>query len=123
MEPLYCGHLEDLVERPVDSGTPLLWTLWGCGEVSTIEGFHSSISQGCGLANSHIAVQGSNRSPDRPQNHHRSSRQCAESALGERPTVVRAASWEGPGRTLPGRMDLPSHATHTHRRISLETVS
>ena len=37
MEPLYCGHLGDLVKYPVYSGTPLLWTPWGPGEVSCIE--------------------------------------------------------------------------------------
>ena len=26
VEPLYCGHLGDLVKCPVYSGTPLLWT-------------------------------------------------------------------------------------------------
>ena len=35
---LYCGHLGDLVKCPVYSGTPLLWTPWGPGEVSCIEG-------------------------------------------------------------------------------------
>ena len=30
VEPLYCGHLGDLV-CPVHSGTPLLWTPWGPG--------------------------------------------------------------------------------------------
>ena len=34
VEPLYCGHLGDLVECPVYSGTPLLWTPWGPGGVS-----------------------------------------------------------------------------------------
>ena len=37
MEPLYCGHLGDLVKCPVYSGTPLLWTPWGPGEVSCIQ--------------------------------------------------------------------------------------
>ena len=37
MIPLYCGHLGDLVKCPVYSGTPLLWTPWGPGEVSCIE--------------------------------------------------------------------------------------
>ena len=37
MEPLYCGHFGDLVKCPVYSGTPLLWTLWGPGEVSCIQ--------------------------------------------------------------------------------------
>ena len=37
MEPFYCGHLGDLVKCPVYSGTPLLWTPWGPGEVSCIE--------------------------------------------------------------------------------------
>ena len=34
---LYCGHLGDLVKCSVYSGTPLLWTPWGPGEVSCIE--------------------------------------------------------------------------------------
>ena len=33
----HCGHLEDLVKCPVYSGTPLLWTPWGSGEVSCIQ--------------------------------------------------------------------------------------
>ena len=37
VEPLYCGHLGDLVECPVYNGTPLLWTPWGPGEVSCIQ--------------------------------------------------------------------------------------
>ena len=37
VEPLYCGHLGDLVKCPVYSGTPLLWTPWGPGEVSCIQ--------------------------------------------------------------------------------------
>ena len=37
MEPLYCGHLGDLVKCPVYSGNPLLWTPWGPGEVSCME--------------------------------------------------------------------------------------
>ena len=37
VEPLYCGHLGDLVKCPVYSGTPLLWTPWGHGEVSCIQ--------------------------------------------------------------------------------------
>ena len=37
MEPLYCGHLGDLVKCPVYSGTPLLWTPWGPGEVSCVQ--------------------------------------------------------------------------------------
>ena len=41
-EPLYCGHLEDLVKCSVwrgvlISGNLLLWTPWGPGEVSYIE--------------------------------------------------------------------------------------
>ena len=35
--PLYCGHLGDLVKCPVYSGTSLMWTPWGPGEVSCIE--------------------------------------------------------------------------------------
>ena len=34
VEPLYCGHLGGLVKCPVYSGTPLLWSPWGPGEVS-----------------------------------------------------------------------------------------
>ena len=37
VEPLYCGHLGDLVKCPVYSGAPLLWTPWGPGEVSCIQ--------------------------------------------------------------------------------------
>ena len=37
VEPPYCGHLGDLVKCPVYSGTPLLWTPWGPGEVSCIQ--------------------------------------------------------------------------------------
>ena len=37
VEPLYCGHLGDLAKCPVYSGTPLMWTPWGPGEVSCIE--------------------------------------------------------------------------------------
>ena len=37
VEPLYCGHLGDLVKYPVYSGTPLLRTPWGPGEVSCIK--------------------------------------------------------------------------------------
>ena len=37
VEPLYCEHLGDLVKCPVYSGTPLLWTPWGPGEVPCIQ--------------------------------------------------------------------------------------
>ena len=38
VEPLYYGHLGDLVKCPVHSGTPLLWTPWRPGKVScTVE--------------------------------------------------------------------------------------
>ena len=37
VEPLYCGHLGDLVKCPVYTGTPLLWTPWGPGEVVCIQ--------------------------------------------------------------------------------------
>ena len=37
VEPLYCGHLGDLVKCPVYSGAPLLWAPWGPGEVSCIQ--------------------------------------------------------------------------------------
>ena len=37
VEPLYCGHYGDLVKCPVYSGTPLLWTTWGPGEVYCIQ--------------------------------------------------------------------------------------
>ena len=37
VEPLYCGHLGNLAKCPVYSGTPLLWTPWGPGEVSCIQ--------------------------------------------------------------------------------------
>ena len=37
VEPLCCGHLGDLVECPVYSGTSLLWTPWGPGGMSCIE--------------------------------------------------------------------------------------
>ena len=37
MEPFYYGHLGDLVKCLVYSGTPLLRTPWGSGEVSCIE--------------------------------------------------------------------------------------
>ena len=37
MEPLYCGHLGDLVKCLVYSGAPLLWTPWGPGEVPCID--------------------------------------------------------------------------------------
>ena len=37
VEPLYCGCFGDLVKCPVYSGTSLLWTLWGPGEVSCIQ--------------------------------------------------------------------------------------
>ena len=36
-EPLYHGHLGDLVKCPVYSGAPLLWAPWGPGKVSCIE--------------------------------------------------------------------------------------
>ena len=36
MEPLYCGHLGDLVKCLVYSGTPLLWTPWGPGKVEPL---------------------------------------------------------------------------------------
>ena len=35
--PFYCGHLGNLVKRPVYSGNPLLWTPWGPGEMSCIQ--------------------------------------------------------------------------------------
>ena len=37
LEPLYCGHLGDLVACTVYSGTPLLWTPWGPDKVSCIQ--------------------------------------------------------------------------------------
>ena len=37
VEPLYCGHLGDLVKCPVYSGAPLLWTPWGPGKVACTE--------------------------------------------------------------------------------------
>ena len=37
VKPLYCGHLGDLGKCPVYSGTPLLWTPWGPGDMSRIQ--------------------------------------------------------------------------------------
>ena len=37
VEPRCCGHLGDLVQCPVYSGTPLLWTPWGPGEMSCLQ--------------------------------------------------------------------------------------
>ena len=37
VEPLYCGHLGDLVKCTVYSRAPLMWTPWGPGEVSCIQ--------------------------------------------------------------------------------------
>ena len=46
MEPLYCGHLGDLVKCPVYSGAPLLWTPWGPGKVSCIQWSPSIVDSG-----------------------------------------------------------------------------
>ena len=37
VEPLYCGHLGDLVKCPVCSGTPFLRTPWRPSEVSCMQ--------------------------------------------------------------------------------------
>ena len=43
-EPLYCGHLGDLVECPVYSGITLLRAPWGPGGVSCIQRNHSIVA-------------------------------------------------------------------------------